>query len=150
MVGDLTSRARAVPVAAAVAAAALAWPAAARAQGEPAPETALEAAETAPAEQPARPPPSYSRTALEELGFLGLQTAWYWGHNWNGDQKFDLANWKARFTDYHDMVLDDDRFRTGAVGHPIAGTGYYLIARGNGFGVVGSAVVTVIASSVWL
>jgi hypothetical protein len=112
------------------------------------PETDLETAETAAA-GPARPPPAYARTALEELGFLGVQTAWYWGHDWSGDQKFDWANWKARFTDYHDMVLDDDRFRTGGVGHPIAGTGYYLIARGNGFGVVGSAVATVLASTTW-
>jgi hypothetical protein len=98
---------------------------------------------------PPRPSPSYLRTAIEELAFLGVQTAWYWGHDWSGDQKFNWSNWKARFTDYHDVVLDDDRFKTGAVGHPVAGTGYYLIARGNGFGVAGSLVVTIIASTFW-
>ena len=147
MVGDATSRALRALVAAAIAAATLIWPAAARAEVEP--ETDLETAIEAPARAPAKPPPSYLHTALEELGFLGVQTAWYWAHDWSGDEKFDWSNWKTRFTSYHDMVLDDDKFKTGGVGHPIAGTGYYLIARGNGFGVVGSAVVTVLASSVW-
>jgi hypothetical protein len=146
MSGDATSRALRAPIAAALIAAALAWPAAAR--GEAAPESDLEAL-AAPACEPLKPPPSYLHTALEEMGFLAVQTAWYWGHNWHGDQQFSWSNWKSRFTDYHDMVLDDDKFRTGGVGHPIAGTGYYLIARGNGFGVVGSAVATVLASSVW-
>jgi hypothetical protein len=148
MFGDATSRALRAPLAAVIAAAVLVLPAAARAQEKS--ESELEAMAEVPtsAESP-KPPPSYLHTALEELGFLAVQTAWYWGHDWNGDQKFSWQNWKTRFTDYHDMVLDDDRFRTGAVGHPIAGTGYYLIARGNGFGVVGSGVVTVFASSVW-
>jgi hypothetical protein len=97
-----------------------------------------------------RIPPSYLSTALEELAFLGVQTAWYWGHDWNsGHEKFVWSNWRTRFTDVHDIVLDDDRFRTGAVGHPVAGTGYYLIARGNGFGVAGSAAITVVASTIW-
>ena len=47
------------------------------------------------------------------------------------------------------MVLDDDKFRTGAVGHPIAGTGYYLIARGNGFGALASFAITAMASTTW-
>ncbi|HLK88778.1 MAG TPA: DUF3943 domain-containing protein [Polyangia bacterium] len=98
---------------------------------------------------PAGRPPSYLRVALEELGFLAIQTAWYWGHDWSGDEKFNWSNWSTRLTSYHDMVLDDDRFKTGAVGHPIAGTGYYLIARGNGMGVGGSFVVAVMASTFW-
>lgn len=98
---------------------------------------------------PRKPPPSYFRTAVEELAFLGVQTAWYWGHDWSGNEKFSWANWRTRLTDYHDLVLDDDKFRTGAVGHPLAGTGYYLIARGNGFGVVTSALITVLASTTW-
>ena len=93
--------------------------------------------------------PSYLHVALEELAFLGVQTAWYWGHDWSGDEKFNWSNWRTRMTSYHDLVLDDDRFRTGAVGHPIAGTGYYLIARGNGLGVWRSLVATVLASTTW-
>ena len=96
-----------------------------------------------------RPPHVYLRTALEELGFLGLQTAWYWGHSFHGDEKFNFQNWSTRLTSYHDMVLDDDKFRTGAVGHPIAGTGYYLIARGNGFGALASFAITTMASTTW-
>ena len=93
--------------------------------------------------------PQYLRTAFEELGFLGFQTAWYWGHSFHGDEKFNWHNWSTRLTSTHDMVLDDDKFRTGAVGHPIAGAGYYLIARGNGFGAVASFAITVLASTTW-
>ncbi|HEY0870545.1 MAG TPA: DUF3943 domain-containing protein, partial [Acidothermaceae bacterium] len=93
--------------------------------------------------------PLYLRTALEELGFLGLQTAWYWGHSFHGDEKFNWHNWSTRLTSTHDMVLDDDKFRTGAVGHPIAGAGYYLIARGNGFNAISSFAITVLASTTW-
>ena len=100
-------------------------------------------------EPSSRPTPLYLRTALEELGFLGVQTAWYWGHSLHGDEKFNFQNWSTRLTSYHDMVLDDDKFRTGAVGHPIAGTGYYLIARGNGFGALASFVITTMASTTW-
>jgi hypothetical protein len=95
-----------------------------------------------------RPAPFYLRTAIEELGFLGVQTAWYWGHSFHGDEKFSFQNWSTPLTSYHDMVLDDDTFRTGAVGHPIAGTGYYL-ARSNGVGTLASFVITMMASTTW-
>jgi hypothetical protein len=144
MVGDSTSRARRGRLSAAIAVALVGLSATARA------DAGLEELVEAPAfDEPAKPHPSYLHTVLGELAFLGVQTAWYWGHTWHGDESFSWQNWKERFTDYHDMVLDEDKFRTGAVGHPIAGTGYYLIARGNGFGVVGSAVATVLASSTW-
>jgi len=90
--------------------------------------------------------PLYLRTVLEELGFLGMQTAWYWAHAHGSNQG---ESFQTRFLGDEDLVLDDDRFRAGGVGHPIAGTGYYLIARGNGFGVIGSALATVLASATW-
>ena len=47
------------------------------------------------------------------------------------------------------FVFDHDRFNTNAIGHPLAGTIYYQIARGNGLGVGASFLTTVAASTLW-
>ena len=48
-----------------------------------------------------------------------------------------------------DWVWDDDDFNTNQFGHPFQGTLYYQTARSNGFGILGSAIVTFADSLVW-
>ena len=44
--------------------------------------------------------------------------------------------WKRKMT-AEDVTFDSDHFNTNAVGHPMDGTAYYQIARGNGLGPAG-------------
>jgi hypothetical protein len=104
--------------------------------------------------QPAVPTPGqrYLATALEELGALGIQAAWYWGHMKHtspDDVSFSWQTWREKLFSDDYIVFDDDRFRTGGLGHPFAGALYYQIARGNGFGVAGSFAWTFASSTVW-
>ena len=48
-----------------------------------------------------------------------------------------------------DWVWDEDAFSTNQFGHPFQGTLYYQTARSNGFGILGSAIVTFADSFVW-
>jgi hypothetical protein len=91
------------------------------------------------------------RLVLGEAAFLGLQATWYWtlmGHG-GEEMHFDWPSWKTKLFSLHSVVLDEDKFNTGAVGHPIAGTGYYQIARGYGLGPLGSFVASVAAEVTW-
>ena len=47
------------------------------------------------------------------------------------------------------VVFDDDLFSTNGLAHPIAGSLYYQIARGNGLSPLASFVTSFIASTVW-
>src|SRR4029077_9722656 len=76
----------------------------------------------------------YLRTAVEEILLLGLGTAWYWRHpaysSW--DLHFTWTDWHSKLFSMRQVVFDDDLFTTNGLAHPIAGTLYYQIARGNG------------------
>ena len=48
-----------------------------------------------------------------------------------------------------DVVFDGDHFNTNAVGHPLGGTAYYQIARGNGLGPGASFIASVLGSTFW-
>lgn len=48
-----------------------------------------------------------------------------------------------------DWVWDDDAFSTNQLGHPYMGSLFYAAARSNGFGVIGSGVVTYVDSLVY-
>ena len=100
----------------------------------------------------ARPEHPYLRVVLGELAFLGLQSAWYWGHQEPSESQvpaFTWSTWRTELFSDRYVVFDHDRFNTNAIGHPFAGTVYYQIARGNGFGVAASFVTTVAASTLW-
>ena len=99
-----------------------------------------------------RPEHPYLRVVLGELAFLGLQSAWYWGHQEPSEAEvapFTWSTWRAELFSHRYVVFDHDRFNTNAIGHPFAGTVYYQIARGNGFGVAASFLTTVAASTLW-
>ncbi|HMF40068.1 MAG TPA: DUF3943 domain-containing protein [Polyangia bacterium] len=104
--------------------------------------------------QPVVPTPSwpYLRTALEEAAAFAVQAAWYWGHmkHWSPDDvRFTWKTWREKLFSDDYLVFDDDRFRTGGLGHPLAGAFYYQIARGNGFSAGGSFAASVIMSTIW-
>ena len=93
----------------------------------------------------------YLRVLLGEFAFLGLQAAWYWGHQEPSESEipFTWSTWQTKVFSDRYFVFDHDRFNTNAIGHPLAGTVYYQIARGNGFGVGASFLTTVAASTLW-
>jgi Domain of unknown function (DUF3943) len=100
----------------------------------------------------ARPLNPYLRVVLGELAFLGLQSAWYWGHQEPSESEipsFTWSTWRTKLFSDRYFVFDHDRFNTNAIGHPVAGTIYYQIARGNGLGVGASFLTTVAASTFW-
>ncbi|HTB59995.1 MAG TPA: DUF3943 domain-containing protein [Polyangia bacterium] len=110
------------------------------------PETDTDAAPAA-----ARPEHPYLRIVLGELAFLGLQAAWYWGHQDPSESEIPLGwqTWQTKMFSDRYFAFDHDRFNTNAIGHPLAGTIYYQIARGNGLGVGPSFLTTVAASTLW-
>jgi len=100
----------------------------------------------------ARPQHPYLRVVLGELAFLGLQSAWYWGHQEPSESEvspFTWSTWRTELFSDRYVVFDHDRFNTNAIGHPFAGTVYYQIARGNGLGVGASFLTSVAASTLW-
>lgn len=98
-----------------------------------------------------QPPHPYIRTTLETTAILAAGIAWYWRHpsysDW--DLRFDWKSWKSKLFSDRDIVFDDNRFDTNAVAHPIAGSFYYQVARGNGFGVAASFLSSFAASTAW-
>jgi hypothetical protein len=93
----------------------------------------------------------YVSTAIGELGALVTQGAWYWAHMQSSPDNvpFTWSTWETKLFSDRYLVLDDDRFLTGGLGHPLAGTVYYQIARGNGLGIAESFLVTVASSFAW-
>ncbi len=47
------------------------------------------------------------------------------------------------------FVFDTNHFGTNFVGHPLGGAGYYLSARSNGVGTLGSSAAAVAGSAIW-
>jgi hypothetical protein len=93
----------------------------------------------------------YLRTAVEEVALLGLGTAWYWRHpNYNTwDLHFTWTDWHSKLFSMRQVVFDADLFTTNALAHPIAGSLYYQIARGNGLSPLASFVTSFLASTIW-
>jgi hypothetical protein len=93
----------------------------------------------------------YLRTAIEEVVLLGLGTAWYWRHpsysSW--DLHFTWTDWHSKLFSMRQVVFDDDLFTTNGLSHPIAGTIYYQVARGNGLSPLASFVTSFLASTAW-
>jgi Domain of unknown function (DUF3943) len=99
-------------------------------------------------EPAARRPALY--TALEIGAVLLGGTAWYLRHGTDGSwtHGLQLSVWKRKVTG-EDVDFDTDHYNTNAIGHPIDGTVFYQIARGNGFGPGASFIASAFASTFW-
>ena len=93
---------------------------------------------------PIAPPPAVSQptvshpylfTTLEIALVLAGGTVWYFrnGVDERWSRGTEWRAWKRKMT-AEDIVFDGDHYNTNAVGHPLGGTAYYQIARGNGLG----------------
>jgi len=98
-----------------------------------------------------RPAHPYLRTAVEEVFVIGAGTAWYWRHpaysSW--DLHFDWTDWHSKLFTMREVVFDNDLFSTNGLAHPIAGSLYYQIARGNGLSPLASLVAAFFTSTAW-
>ena len=92
------------------------------------------------------------RAAIEELGFLGISEAHY-----VKDHDLNSRDWDFRYS-IHDVPrkfsgaglgLDTNGFGTNFVMHPIAGTVYYQLARGNRLSWEASFAYSFVSSLVW-
>ena len=93
----------------------------------------------------------YLYTALETALVLVGGEVWYL-RNGTGDERwgtgFAARTWKRKLQG-DDIVFDGDHFKTNGIGHPLGGTAYYQIARGNGLGPGAAFISSVLASTVW-
>lgn len=97
-------------------------------------------------------PDRYERHWVRSLAWagalLGFGTAWYWL-----DVDFNRVDWD--FPEIGDRLnfaavrFDNNRYTTNNLLHPLAGTGYYGLARVNGLRVVESFLVSFFASALW-
>jgi hypothetical protein len=107
-----------------------------------------------PLDDTSLPPPPvehpYTLMLLEEVGVLAVQGVWYWAHSRYGSAGVPITadNFFASLVS-DDVVLDDDRFKTNGVGHPIAGAVAYQIARGNGMSVGTSFLASLLSAVAW-
>ncbi len=93
----------------------------------------------------------YLRASLELMAFLGISAGYYYGTL--GDPKwyeFKSAgeSLEARFITGDAYLLDNNAWDTN-VGHIAAGTGYYLLSRGNDLSLIESMLLTLGASTTW-
>ena len=102
---------------------------------------------------PAKAPttPHYLRAVLEEGGLLVVGTIQYASATANS-QDWDLGyNWpglRVKLTG-EALRFDTNHFDTNMMTHPVAGTFYYIAARGNRIGVFESFLFTAAASTLW-
>ncbi len=67
-------------------------------------------------------------------------------------QQFDIDyRWDVfrRKISGESFVFDTNHFGTNFIGHPLGGAGYYLSARSNGMGTLGSSAISVTGSLLW-
>ncbi|MCC6557373.1 MAG: DUF3943 domain-containing protein [Polyangiaceae bacterium] len=91
--------------------------------------------------------------AAEVLAVLGLNSAYYWWGK-TADTSTWVVSWgwngmarKVGTLDY--VALDSNVFETNAAMHPLAGTLFYSIGRGNGLGMGESLLLSTAASTFW-
>jgi hypothetical protein len=92
----------------------------------------------------------YLYTTLELGAVLLGGTIWYLRHGTDGSwgHGFELHTWKRKILG-EDVDFDTDHYNTNAIGHPMDGTVFYHIARGNGFGPGASFITSAFASTFW-
>ena len=106
----------------------------------------------APEEEDNRPVVShpYLYTTVEIALVLAGGTVWYLrnGTDERWSRAVEWRSWKRKLL-AHDVTFDTDHFNTNSVGHPLGGTAYYQIARGNGLGPGAAFLSSVLASTFW-
>src|SRR5688572_11509389 len=92
----------------------------------------------------------YLFTTLEIALVLAGGTVWYFrnGVDERWSRGIEWRAWKRKMT-AEDIVFDGDHYNTNAVGHPLGGTAYYQIARGNGLGPGVSFIASFLGSTFW-
>lgn len=97
---------------------------------------------------PAAGTPKYARAAGETVLLLGIGWIWY-----AAKPGANSADWD--FTDFSDKIdpsairFDNNRFTTNMLLHPIAGSGYYGLARANSLSIPASLGYAFAASTIW-
>ena len=92
----------------------------------------------------------YLFTTIEIALVLVGGTIWYFrnGVDERWSRGAEWRAWKRKMT-AEDIVFDGDHYNTNAVGHPLGGTAYYQIARGNGLGPGASFIASFLGSTFW-
>jgi hypothetical protein len=95
--------------------------------------------------------PNLARSVLQVSTLFGLGLAWFYYEKDN--QEDQLYNTRSalieRFTSLDAWKFDTNVYETNAVAHPLAGAGYYLIARTNGYSNLESLAFSYAGSAVW-
>jgi len=92
--------------------------------------------------------PRLVRALLWDATIIGLGTTWYWlekdlnSLDWDYPTAWQRINGEA-------VRFDNNQFRTNCLGHPIAGLGYYAMARVSGLEPWQAAVAAFLSSAVW-
>jgi len=93
----------------------------------------------------------YLYTTLETALAIAVGAVWYLRHG--SDERWGRAmewqSWRRKLFTTDEITFDGDHFNTNAAGHPLDGTAYYQIARGNGLGPGASFVSSFLASMFW-
>jgi hypothetical protein len=94
------------------------------------------------------PDPAYLRASIEMVLSLGIGTAWYWI-----DRERNLADWdypslKQRFST-EVWRYDNNSFSINKIFHPLSGTAWYALARGNEISVPWAAAYSFLTSLTW-
>jgi len=100
---------------------------------------------------PEQHPERFFFSAVETGLLIGGGALWYWarvpsGSTW--DLHFDLKSWKRK-ADGGAIRFDGDWFDTNAVGHPMAGIGFFQVARGNGMSFAHAYLWAFVSSLIW-
>jgi hypothetical protein len=97
-------------------------------------------------------PRHFLRASVENLFFLGLGSALYWHDASVEDRDLDLpprlSSLVEKFTG-EAIRMDHNLFVTNTFNHAFAGSGYYLVARSNGYRPFASFLFSLAASTVW-
>lgn len=96
---------------------------------------------------PSEPPPNHVLPAAEILLALGAASAWYWIDDRNV-LDWDNPSIEQRLTG-EAWRFDNNTFGLNYVAHPLAGAGFYVLARGNRLGVWPSFGYAVVGSTIW-
>lgn len=133
-------------LAATVLLAAVAWPRAARAETEGLPSAGETFAYRVPEKK------YYLRAGVEELGLIGAGLGYYFIQQQQNSIDwalgYDWLSFRQKLT-CQACALDTNGFDTNFVTHPLAGTLYYLAARGNRLSVLESLGYALTMSTLW-
>jgi hypothetical protein len=100
-----------------------------------------------------RSEPRFGRMALQVGGVTALMAGWYWTHldlsREDLELGWDWPSWEHKLKVHESLRFDSNGFYINAVSHPFAGVFEYQAARANGFGLLGSSVISFAGAAVW-